>query len=280
MESAIYVVATPIGNLSDITQRAIDVLAAVDVIAAEDTRHTRKLLDHLGIRAQLVAVHEHNERERAESLVAEVLGGKSIAIVSDAGTPLISDPGYHIVRCAREQGCRVVPIPGACAITTALSASGLGCASFVFEGFLPAKAKARKELLESYQSTPHTVCFYESPHRILHTLEAMLEIFPERQIVLARELTKSFETFLFGTVQEVFEKVSIDENQRRGEFVVLLSSCVPVNEGEEVLSVDQQYLAKRLSKEMPPKKAAGVVADVYKVKKRVVYDFIVSLGQS
>ena len=192
---ALYVVATPIGNLGDITQRAIDILSGVSLVAAEDTRHSQKLLAHLGVNAKLVSLHEHNERNKAESLINSILSGESIALVSDAGTPLISDPGYILVRTAIESGVSVIPVPGASALIAALSASGMASDRFLFEGFLPAKSSAKLKKLESLKKESGTVIFYESPHRVLATLESMVEVLgPERRIAMARELTKTFET--------------------------------------------------------------------------------------
>ncbi len=191
----LYIVPTPIGNLGDITQRALDVLASVDMIAVEDTRHTGKLLAHFNISTKTFALHDHNEQQKAQVLVDKLLSGLSIALVSDAGTPLISDPGYHLVTQCRQAGVKVVPLPGPCAVITALSASGLPSDSFSFEGFLPAKSKARKDKLLEIAKVSRTCIFYESPHRICESLQDMLDVLGgEREVVLARELTKTFET--------------------------------------------------------------------------------------
>lgn len=191
----LYIVPTPIGNLADITQRAIEVLSNVDIIAAEDTRHTGKLLSHFNIQTKTFALHDHNEQQKAQVLVEKLLSGQSIALVSDAGTPLISDPGYHLVTKCRQAGVRVVPLPGACAVITALSASGLPSDRFSFEGFLPPKSKGRKDKFLEIASVERTCIFYESPHRILDSLQDMLDVLgSEREVVLARELTKTFET--------------------------------------------------------------------------------------
>ena len=189
---SLYIVPTPIGNLADITQRAIEVLAMVDVVAAEDTRHSSVLLNHLQIKANLLALHDHNEQQRADALIARVQQGQSVALISDAGTPLISDPGYHLVTRCREAGVRVIPLPGACAAITALSASGLPTDRFTFEGFLPAKEEARDDRLTELQDETRTLIFYESPRRLLETVQAGARLYGERQIVVARELTKTF----------------------------------------------------------------------------------------
>ncbi len=224
--ATLYIVPTPIGNLGDITQRALDVLAQVDVIAAEDTRHTGKLLAHFNIQTKTFALHDHNEQHKAQALVDKLLSGQSIALVSDAGTPLISDPGYHLVNQCRQAGVKVVPLPGACAVITALSASGLPSDRFSFEGFLPAKSKGRKDKFLEIAKVERTCIFYESPHRINESLQDMLEILgPDRQVVLARELTKTFETIQGLPLGELIEWINQDENRKRGEMVSIDSWC-------------------------------------------------------
>ncbi|PRM06757.1 Ribosomal RNA small subunit methyltransferase I, partial [Haemophilus influenzae] len=198
----LYIVATPIGNLQDITQRALETFAQVDLIAAEDTRHSGLLLSHYGIKKSFFALHDHNEQEKAHILVEKLKQGSNIALISDAGTPLISDPGFHLVRQCREAGIRVVPLPGACAAITALCASGIASDRFCFEGFLPAKSKARKDKLENIAEEDRTLIFYESTHRILDTLEDMQAVLGEgRYIVLAREMTKTWETITGNTIK-------------------------------------------------------------------------------
>ncbi|HRA42445.1 MAG TPA: 16S rRNA (cytidine(1402)-2'-O)-methyltransferase, partial [Gammaproteobacteria bacterium] len=220
----LYIVATPIGHLGDISLRAIDTLKVVDRIAAEDTRHSLGLLKHLGIEKPLVALHEHNEREQAEKLLAFVEDGHALALISDAGTPLISDPGYHLVQLAHQLGIQVVPIPGPCSIITALSASGLPTDRFVFEGFLSAKATARRKQLEKLATETRTLIFFEAPHRILETVAAMQACFGEQRLaVVARELTKTFETIRMGTLSELEAWMKSDAMQQRGEFVVLVA---------------------------------------------------------
>ena len=208
---ALYIVPTPIGNLGDMSSRAIEVLNQVSLIACEDTRHSGKLLSHFGITTKTTALHDHNERARAQWIVDQLAAGQSIALISDAGTPLISDPGYHLVSHVRQSGFNVIPLPGPCAAITALSASGLPSDRFTFEGFLPSKEKARADKLLALKEDPRTLIFYESPHRIEHSLTTMVEVLgADRHVVMAREVTKTFETFLSGPVSEVLAKVSTD----------------------------------------------------------------------
>ena len=275
LESAIYIVATPIGNLSDITLRALDILANVDVIAAEDTRHTRKLLDHHGISTQMASLHEHNESERAASMLKKVQEGGSLALVSDAGTPLISDPGHVLVSLANELGVRVVPIPGPSAVTSALSVCGVPCGRFIFEGFLPAKRKAKTDVLLTYEKEKKAVIFYESPHRILDTLELMNEVFGGRVIALARELTKRFETVRRDRLPVILEWVRADLNQQKGEFVLVLHGAESVE--LSVSDEEKKRLLKRLLVELPPKKASAVVADFLGGGKKEIYNLALEL---
>ncbi|ENJ8190912.1 16S rRNA (cytidine(1402)-2'-O)-methyltransferase, partial [Yersinia enterocolitica] len=221
--STLYVVPTPIGNLGDITHRALEVLKGVDLIAAEDTRHTGLLLQHFAINARLFALHDHNEQQKADHLLAKLQEGQSIALVSDAGTPLINDPGYHLVRRCREAGIRVVPLPGACAAITALSAAGLASDRFCYEGFLPAKTKGRKDTLQALIEEPRTLIFYESTHRLLESLQDMVTVLgPQRYVVLARELTKTWESIHGAPVGELLAWVQEEETRRRGEMVLIV----------------------------------------------------------
>lgn len=275
MESALYVVATPIGNLKDITLRAIEVLAGVDLIAAEDTRHTRRLLDALDINAKLVSLHEHNERERVQSLLERIAGGESVALVSDAGTPLISDPGSRLVQSAHDQGLRVIPLPGPSALVAALSVGGVECGQFVFEGFLPAKSGARMACLETILMERRAVIYYESPHRIIDTLSDMATLFPERRLVLARELTKTFETVVRAGVAEVLDFVKADANQQKGEFVLIVEGTREESQEEAWELADR--LLKRLASEMPPKQVAAAVSDITGIKKNELYQSLLSI---
>ncbi len=264
-----YVVATPIGNLADLTERAKQVLTSVDVIACEDTRHTAKLLQHLGLRKPLLSVHEHNERERVEQIARHLEQGQSMALVSDAGTPLISDPGYPLVQALRARGLNVSPIPGVSAIITALSAAGLPTDRFTFEGFLPHKSGAKREKLLAQEQEARTLVYYESKHRILNTLEVMAEVFgAERQACVARELTKTFETFYHGTLPYILGQLQADADQQKGEFVVMIAgnpNPAPASE------VDSNKLFRLLLAELPPKKAVAIIADLTGENKKELY---------
>lgn len=267
--ATLYVVATPIGNLADLTERAARVLGSVDLIACEDTRHTQKLLQHLGIRKPLISVHDHNERDRIEQIVGYLDSGKSLALVSDAGTPLISDPGYPLVNALRARGFAVVPLPGASALITALSAAGLPTDRFAFEGFLPHKSGARQERLMAVKNDARTLVFYESRHRILDSLADMSTCLgAERLVCVARELTKTFESFYSGTLASVQEQLQENENHQKGEFVVMVAGNP---EPEPAASVDMERLFRLLLVELPPKKAAAVVAELTGESKKALY---------
>jgi 16S rRNA (cytidine1402-2'-O)-methyltransferase len=272
----LYVVATPIGNLEDMTPRAIRILSEVDLIAAEDTRHSGKLLKHFGIEAKTEALHEHNERSQVPRLIEILQAGKSIAFITDAGTPLVSDPGFHLVRSARQAGLTVIPVPGACAAIAALSAAGLPSDRFVFEGFPPAKSAARRAVFEKLREEARTLIFYESPHRILESLKEMTEIFgPEREAVLARELTKQFETVRSGTLTELSEWVNRDPHQQLGEFVILIHG-VPRAEREAV-DEDAERVLKILLEELPVSQATALAAKITGLKKNRLYEYALNL---
>ncbi|MFB1115375.1 16S rRNA (cytidine(1402)-2'-O)-methyltransferase [Dickeya dadantii] len=274
--STLYIVPTPIGNLADITQRALAVLQQVDLIAAEDTRHTGLLLQHFAINARLFALHDHNEQQKAEQLLARLQQGMSIALVSDAGTPLINDPGYHLVRRCREAGVRVVPLPGPCAAITALSAAGLPSDRFCYEGFLPAKTKARKDTLRDLLEEPRTLIFYESTHRLLDSLQDMVEVWgPERYVVLARELTKTWESLYGAPVAELLAWVQGDDNRRKGEMVLIVEGHRP---DEEALSAAALRTLQLLRAELPLKKAAALAAEIHGVKKNALYRYGLEQG--
>ena len=276
-KGALYVVATPIGNLGDITQRALVTLANVDVIAAEDTRHSSRLMQQFQIETPMVALHEHNERGLAPKLVERLLKGESLAMISDAGTPLVSDPGYHLVRLARENGIRVVPIPGASAMLAALSVSGLPSDRFVFEGFLPAKSSARQKRLQLLASDPRTLIFYEAPHRLLETLADMGEVLgQQRYVVLARELTKTFETIKGGTVEKLLSWAASDVNQQKGEIVLLVHGKASV-EDEEVETEGKRVLSILLE-ELPLSQASALAAKITGNKKKTLYQFGLSIS--
>ncbi|CRH35972.1 Ribosomal RNA small subunit methyltransferase I [Pantoea ananatis] len=267
--STLYIVPTPIGNLADITQRALAVLSSVDLVAAEDTRHTGLLLQHFAINARLFALHDHNEQQKAEILLTRLQQGESIALVSDAGTPLINDPGYHLVRRCREAGIRIVPLPGACAAITALSAAGLPSDRFCYEGFLPAKTKARCDALRALAEEPRTLIFYESTHRLLDSLQDMVtELGAGRYVVLARELTKTWENLNGAPVGELLDWVKEDENRRKGEMVLIVEGHHP---DEEALPADALRTLALLQQELPLKKAAALTAEIHGVKKNALY---------
>ena len=268
--STLYIVATPIGNLGDITLRAIETLKNVDLIAAEDTRHSGLLLQHFAIEGRLYPLHDHNEQQKTEALIEKLKSGLSIALISDAGTPLINDPGYHLVKACYQNQITVVPVPGACAAITALSVSGLPTDRFCYEGFLPAKSKARIDLLTQLKQEPRTVVFYESTHRILDSLKDMLNVYgPEKIVVLAKELTKSWETIMHSPLKDLIEWLKADDNRRKGEFVLIVEGYDKVNEQE--IDPDAIKLLNRLQQEIPLKKAAGIVAEIYGLKKNQLY---------
>ncbi len=269
-ENQLYVVATPIGNLADISARAQQVFEAVDVIAAEDTRHTKRLLNHLGVSKPLLAVHDHNEQQAAQVLLDRLSQGQSVALVSDAGTPLIADPGYHVLQQVVDAGYTVVPVPGPCAVITALCASALPTDRFIFDGFLPPKSGARQQYFQSVSNQERTLVVYESPHRILASLADMQAVLgDEREIVLARELTKTFETFLRGSIGEVRAVVEADANQQKGEFVVMIRG-VPQAKKQDV-SDEAIQLLKVLAEELPLKQAAALTAKATGFKKNKLY---------
>ncbi|MBJ2244524.1 MULTISPECIES: 16S rRNA (cytidine(1402)-2'-O)-methyltransferase [Pseudomonas] len=268
---SLFVVATPIGNLDDISARALKVLREVKLIAAEDTRHSQRLMQHFGISTPLAACHEHNEREEGSRFITRLLAGDDVALISDAGTPLISDPGYHLVRQARAAGINVVPVPGACALIAALSAAGLPSDRFIFEGFLPAKAVGRRARLQALKEEPRTLIFYEAPHRILECLQDMELVFGgERLALLARELTKTFETLKGLPLEELRAFVEGDSNQQRGECVVLVAGWT-APENEDAVGSEAMRILDLLLKEMPLKRAAALAAEITGVRKNVLY---------
>ncbi|SFH93434.1 16S rRNA (cytidine1402-2'-O)-methyltransferase [Pseudomonas guineae] len=274
---SLYVVATPIGNLDDISARALNILRSVALVAAEDTRHSARLMQHFGIGTPLAACHEHNERDQGGRFLARLLAGDDVALISDAGTPLISDPGYHLVRQARAAGIAVVPVPGACALIAALSAAGLPSDRFIFEGFLPAKTAGRRARLEQVKEEPRTLIFYEAPHRILECLQDMQAVFgDERPALLARELTKTFETLKGMPLAELAAWVAADSNQQRGECVVLVAGW-QAPEGEEAVNAEALRILNLLLAEMPLKRAAALAAEITGVRKNLLYQ--VALGQ-
>lgn len=268
----LFIVATPIGNLNDISQRAINTLKEVDLILAEDTRHSQKLLTALNIKNKLSSYHAHNESIKSESIIEKLQAGTSIALISDAGTPLISDPGFILVRQARQQGITVVPIPGACALITAISASGIPCDAFTFIGFLPAKANARRKQLENLTNEPRTLIFYESTHRILESLEDIALIFAERPMVLAKELTKSFENFCQGKASQLLTWLKEDKARLQGEFVLIIEGDTAPKESQ-----DLDKVLSLLLQELPVKKAAQIASKILDIPKNKAYQHALTI---
>jgi len=275
VDSGLYVVATPIGNFGDMSQRAVDVLRGVDLIAAEDTRHSQRLLQHFSIDTPAMAYHDHSDERALDKIAACLTGGGSVALVSDAGTPLISDPGYRLVRHVQELGCAVRPVPGACAAIAALSVSGLATDRFLFEGFLPAREGARVNRLAKLAGEAVTLIFYEAPHRIQACLQSMVEVFGgEREAVLAREITKTFETIRRGALADLVAFVGSDNNQQKGEIVLVVSGR---QKGERELDTEVSVLLLRLAQELPAKRAAAVVADCTGLRKKQLYEHLLAV---
>jgi len=269
VSAKLYIVATPLGNIGDITYRAVEILKNVDLIAAEDTRHSGKLLSYYQISKPTFPLHDHNERQRGNVLIEKIKSGQSVALISDAGTPLISDPGYHLVNECREAGVDVVPVPGACAAITALSAAGLPSDRFSFEGFLPVKEKAKTEKLTALSEETQTMIFYESPRRIQDTVKHIINIMgTERKLVVARELTKMFESYYALSAGEMLEWLASDSNHCRGEFVLMVAGAA---KDQDTLSVDAIKTLTLLKKELPLKKAAAITAEIHHLKKNDLY---------
>ncbi|MCJ8341113.1 MAG: 16S rRNA (cytidine(1402)-2'-O)-methyltransferase [Pseudomonadales bacterium] len=269
-DASLYVVATPIGNLGDITHRAIEVLQSVALIAAEDTRHSARLMAHFNIKTPMISVHDHNERQRVNTIIGKLAAGDNIALISDAGTPLISDPGFILVRAVREAGFKVVPIPGCSALITALSAAGMPSNNFIFEGFLPAKRVGRKQQLQAIADDTRTVIFYESTHRILDSLADMQEVLgADRYVVIGRELTKTFETIHGAKLSELLEWVKADHNQQKGEFVVLVSGAEPPQ--DQGISKETLRILDLMIEELPVKQACALTAKITGEKKNALY---------
>mgnify|MGYP001818220775 FL=1 len=272
MDCGLYVVATPIGNLGDMSHRAVEVLRGVALIAAEDTRHSQRLLQHFAIETPCAAYHDHSDQRAVERICERLACGDSVALVSDAGTPLISDPGYRLVREVQARGFRVVPVPGPCAALAALSVAGLPTDRFLFEGFPPAKAQARARRLAELAPARATTVFYEAPHRLLDTLADLVETFgPGREALLARELTKTFETVQRAPLAELLALVRADANQRKGEIVLVVAGQ---REMPQELDADTAALLERLAEELPARRAAAVVADLTGLRKKLLYDYL------
>lgn len=267
--ACLYIVATPIGNLSDISERAVQVLREVDLIAVEDTRHSGKLLQHIGVATPMMALHEHNEDKKVEQLVARLTAGESIALISDAGTPLISDPGYQFVKAAIAADIRVSPVPGSSALIAALSVSGLASDAFIFEGFLPNKSASRLKKLEAVVDESRTLIFYEAPHRIVACLQDMQKVFGnERKAVVARELTKTFETIKNDSLERLLAWIEADTNQQRGEFVVLVQGK---EKDSRSVDAEAEFVLDTLMEELPLKQASNLAAKLTGIKKNTLY---------
>ncbi|WP_449286191.1 16S rRNA (cytidine(1402)-2'-O)-methyltransferase [Marinobacter sp. PE14] len=277
----LYVVATPIGNLEDLSPRATRTLAGVDVVAAEDTRHSGRLLSHLGIQKRMIALHDHNEKDRAAGILAELKVGRDVALISDAGTPLISDPGYVLVRDARAAGYRVSPIPGPCALVVALSAAGLPTDRFLYVGFLPAKRSGRRASLEPLANELATLVFYESPHRIMESVRDIAEVLGEdREMVLGREITKTFETFYSGSVAEVLAELEQDPHGTRGEFVVMVRGAMAQPGNDDAATMDVDRVLRVLLAELPVKKVAKMASELTGLSKNELYQRALALKDS
>ena len=276
MSGILFIVATPIGNLDDITFRAVETLKSVDLVLAEDTRHSQKILNHFNIKTPISAFHDYNEREKCNTVIDKLKQGDSIALISDAGTPLISDPGYILVSAAKKNSVNVVPIPGPSALIAALSASGIPSDSFSFFGFLPSKQNARIKTLKTFASRPETIIVYESPKRIMATLTDMLFVFgEEREVCLAKELTKTFETILTTNIPNLIDYISADPGHQKGEFVLLISSTAKKGQ----LELDQQLdrLLLVLCSEMGSSKAAKLAAKITGIDKKYCYQRAIEL---
>lgn len=275
--ATLYIVATPIGNLSDMSQRAIETLQSVAIIAAEDTRHSGQLLKHFSISTPSISLHEHNEQQRSEVLLEKLQQGESVALISDAGTPLISDPGYRLVSLVREHGIAVVPVPGSCALIAALSASGLASDRFTFEGFLPSKAGARKQTLQALIDETRTMIFYDAPRRLQGTLSDMISVFGEdRKVCIARELTKLHETITTKPLNELLDWVNQDAHQLKGECVVLVEGA---SDHKDQSETEINRVLELLLKELPVKKAAAITASLLDVRKNTAYEMALKLQQ-
>lgn len=274
----LYVVATPIGNLGDMVPRAVETLQQVDLIAAEDTRHSARLLAHFNIATPMMAYHNHNEGESTQGLIEKILAGQSIALISDAGTPLVSDPGYRLVKAAQSSSIQVVPIPGASALIAALSAVGLPSDRFIFEGFLAAKSSQRQKQLSALNQETRTLIFYEAPHRIEACLQDMVEIFgADRNIGLARELTKTFETIVVDSAETIANFVASDANQRKGEIVIVVQGAESkAGKNTVELDTESQRVLQVLLAQLPPKQAAGLAAEITGVDKKFLYNWAVA----
>ena len=276
LPACLYIVATPIGHLDDMSLRAIDVLRSVDLIAAEDTRHSAKLLNHFDVRTPLISYHDHSDTSDLESLLKRLRAGKAIALISDAGTPLVSDPGYKLVVACHQEQIPVVPIPGPSATIAALSAAGLPTDHFYFEGFLPSKPGQRENRLQALSAIEGTLIFFESPRRLAASVDAMHQVLGNREAALCRELTKTHETIYRADLSKLHEFVLSDTNQQRGEMVILVRGFDPAT---VTLTPETSRLLARLADELPPRRAAAVVADITGLPARQLYQWLLDRRQ-
>lgn len=277
MSGVLFIIATPIGNLDDITLRAINTLRDVDLVAAEDTRHSQHLLAHLGLNKKMISLHEHNEHQRIEQMLAYLQEGKQLALISDAGTPLISDPGFPLVRAVIDQGFKVIPVPGVSSVITALSVAGLPTDQFCFHGFFAHKNSERLQTLDALKKRSGTHIFFESTHRIRRLLEQMEQVLPQAQIVIAKELTKRFENFIRGTAGECLQVFQQDKQLEKGEFVVMI--YLQNDQVSAGFDMDVEYLLERLMQDMSLKKAVQLAADITRLKKNDLYQQALNLSR-
>lgn len=278
MSAQLFVVATPIGHLDDMSYRAIDVLKSVSLIAAEDTRTSAQLMKHFNISTPLTACHEHNESNKIDILVQKLLNGEDMALISDAGTPLISDPGFKLVRAAQANGIRVIPVPGACAAIAALSAVGLPSDRFSFQGFLASKQSQRLQQLEKLKDETQTLIFYEAPHRILDSVKDMAAVFgADRPVGFAREITKTFETIKKMALGELVEFIAADHHQQKGEIVLVVGGA---NEEKDIEQEKLDQLLQRLLQDLSVKAASQLAADLTGIKKKIAYQRALELSQA
>ncbi len=276
MIGELYLVATPIGDMTDIAPRALDILNTVDIVAVEDKRRSSRLFSHFGIKTPMISYHDHSEEKQVKKIIDELLCGKSVALISDAGTPLISDPGYKLVNAAKDKSIKVSPIPGPCALIAAISASGLPSDRFIFEGFLPPKSIARITKIQNISADSRTIIFYEAPHRILEALIDMIKVIgPSRKIVLARELTKTYETFISGTLKSVLEIIEKDLNQQKGEIVIVLAGADSSEKKAE--TQDSKRILSVLLEELPLKQAVSLGSKITGIQKNIFYKLALDL---
>ena len=276
MIGELYLVATPIGDMTDIAPRALDILNTVDIVAVEDKRRSSRLFSHFGIKTPMISYHDHSEEKQVKKIIDELLCGKSVALISDAGTPLISDPGFKLVNAAKDKSIKVSPIPGPCALIAAISASGLPSNRFIFEGFLPAKSIARITKIQNISADSRTIIFYEAPHRILDAVIDMIKVIgPSRKIVLARELTKTYETFISGTLESVLQIIEKDLNQQKGEIVIVLAGADSLEKKAE--NQDSKRILSVLLEELPLKQAVSLGSKITGIQKNIFYKLALDL---